>query len=173
MPPRPLLVALLFAAGCSAPSFGNGSYDAASGVTRYESSAVPLGRSSSAGYASKVSLVLRAEAECPGEACAPSSYVVSIVNRGTNELAISFNQVVFSTPQGTVSFEPGRQTESSTSPVTFFNSGRGELVRISVPTDIFASFAASRTLSIRLGSQDYQVPYEARASLRRMLPGAE
>ena len=167
--------ALLVLAGCSASTStsGVGSYDATSGLSRYESAPVPLGRSSSAGYASKVSLILRAEGECLGEGCAPASYDVSIANRGSNEVATSINQVVFSTPEGTVSFEPGNQSESSASPVTFFNSGRGELVRVRLPLDVFASFATSPTLTVRLGSQEHQVPYDARATLRRMLPDAE
>lgn len=170
---RLLLIPLLAAAGCATTSSVGESYDAAADATRYASGPVPMGRSSSSGYSSQVALVLRAEAECPGQSCTPSDYTVSITNEGSNEFAANFNQVVFTTPQGTVSFEPGSQTESSTSPTVFFNSGRGELVRIRVPADVFASFAASRSLSVRLGSLDYPISYDARRPLRRMLGDEE
>ena len=172
MRPLVLLVASLAVAGCSATPPGAGSYDATAGLTRYRSAPIPLGRSAQAGYASNTALVLRAEAECSGEGCPPDQYTVSVVNTGSNEIAADFNQVVFTTPQGTISFDPGRQSESSSSPVAFFSSGRGELIRISLPADIFASFATANTLSVRLGASEYTIPYESRSSLRRMIPGA-
>ena len=155
---------------CSGSTGVGSSYDAETGLTRYSSASIPLGRSQTAVYGAGTSIVLEAEAECRGEGCSPETYVVRLSNPSPNPITTDFNQVQFTTPQGTVSFEPGQRAEGGET-TTFFSSGRGELVRILLPRDIFASFATSQEFSVRLGSNDYRVPYGARASLRRMVPG--
>lgn len=156
-------------AACSGSAGVGSSYDAETGLTRYTSSSIPLGRSQTASYGSGASIVMQAEAECRGEGCSPETYTLSLRNPSANPIATDFNQVQFTTPQGTVSFQPGQRMDNGET-TTFFSSGRGELVRIVLPRDIFASFATSQDFSIRLGSNDYRIPYGARASMRRMLP---
>lgn len=166
-------LALLVLSGCAgAGASADGSYDPATNTTRYRSSPVKLGVSASGGYVTAGALELRAEAECLGEGCAPGSYVLTLSNPGPNDVASDVNQVVFTTPDGAVSFEPGTAAAGAT-PVTFYNSGRGELVRIELPADIYRSFATARDLSVRIGSQDYRLPYDTRGPLRRLLPAAE
>ena len=144
-------------------------------MTTYESSRIPLGSSAAGAVGSNSSLVFRATAECTGEECAPDEYTVSISNPSANEVAVDYNQIEFSTPDGAILFgestnlnRPGAN-QSAFDNAVFFRSGRGELVRMSIPRDIFFSFATSRTLSIRMGSQTYSLPYDTRGSLRRML----
>lgn len=171
MLPRLTLALGLVLSGCSASTLGSGDYDADANLTRYQSAPVPLGRATQGTYASGVRLILRASGECVGEGCTPASYVISVSNTGATEVASDFNQVIFATPDGSISFDAGRDAEGADNSTVFFNSGRGELVRLLIPSDIFASFATSPTLSVKLGAQEYAVPYESRASLRRMLEG--
>ena len=166
----PLLALAVSLAACSAPR-GGASYNASTGMTTFESTSIPLGQSTTSGYGSGTELVMSAEAECMGEGCVPETFVISISNPTANEMSTDYEQVVFMTPEGSVSFQPGSQTNGETT--QFFSSGRGELVRISLPRDIYTTFATSRDFSVQLGSRDYRVPYAARASMRRLLPTTE
>ena len=167
----PITLTLGLFSGCSGATGAGASFNSETGMTTYESSRIALGRASSAQLTGGDSIVLEAEAECFGEGCRPESYLIKLVNPTANEISSEFNQVVFTTPQGTVSFEPGQTMNGQT--IVFNRSGRGELVRLSIPRDIFTSFATAQPFTIRLGSSIYTVPYERRGSLRAMIPGLE
>ena len=164
---RRLLLIVPFALVFSACSGSSGArYDAGTNRTTYESRAVNLGQSVQGSNLGTTRITMRAEGSCAGQACAPETYEVSLNKAGGNNASISYDTVAFETEEGTVTYSNDQGADRS---AQFFAVAQGEIIRISLPSDIYASFATAETLTIRLGSSVYRLDRSARAPLRDIL----
>ena len=161
-----LSLALLVLAGCSGAGTGV-RYDAGQNMTMFESRAIDIGKPIGDASLGSARITMRAEASCAGEECVPGTYEVSLSKAGGNDASSDYASVSFETDDGTVSFKSGA---SSGSQAQFFSTNQGEFVRLSVPFDIFESFATSPTLTVRLGGSSYVVNYDRRSGFRKLLP---
>lgn len=164
---RTLLATLLLGLSACASSGTGIRYDAERGQTYYESRAISLGDPVGASGLGSARITLQAEAQCEGQACAPRRYDVSLSKSGGSSAAADYSSISFETDQGTVSF--GGQNAPGSS-AQFFDAQQGEFARLSVPAEIFRSFATASTLTIRLGGNTYQIGHARRAGLRSLLP---
>ena len=105
-----------------------------------------------------------------GEGCEPGEYQVSLAKSGGNDASSDYSFIAFETNEGTITFGDNAAAGSS---AQFFSTAQGEFARLNLPADIFASFANSPTMTIRLGGSAYSLDYDRRAGLRSLLPVAD
>ena len=160
------LVALSVVVAACAPPPGV-RYDAGRDVSVFESTAINIGQPIQGTTLGASRIALTASAQCAGEGCVPEDYVVALSKDGGNAAVADYDYITFETEDGTVSFGDEFDADGA---AQFFSTTQGEFVRLSVPARIYASFAESPTLTIRLGASAYQIAYQRRAPLRRLLP---
>ena len=160
-------LSLLALAACSSSSGSAVQYDEGQNMTRFQSRAINIGKPVGDTSLGSTRITMMAEASCMGEGCSPGTYEVALSKAGGNDAASDYTAISFETDNGAISFSGNA---SSGAQAQFFSTNQGEFVRLSVPPEIFESFATSPTLTIRLGASVYTLGYDRRSGLRKMLP---
>ena len=162
-----LLLTLALLGGCASTPKDVSSFDAGANQTVLDSGTISLGRPVQGGSFNAGGYTIRAEARCPGRACQPELFTVSVYkSAGGNDARSSFDQVAFETETGTIQFTQQRNAYGQ---AEFYDVAQGELVRLEVPRNVFDSFANDPSLSVRLGATLFRLPHSARLPFRTML----
>jgi hypothetical protein len=164
------LVAVLFLVGCTGPSRSVNVTQKSSGETVYETQEMRLKDiQMTSGLRQQNRYYVQVSGTCTGTDCVPSTYSLSFIKEGPQEVTIVGGEVTLSIGSETLRWEDP-QSRETTRRATIRS---GVFARVDVSSKQLSTFGASREVSGTVGGEGFRLPYRSRSPVRALLSRLE
>ena len=164
----PVVLVAVMLAGCATQKPIEVTYDAARGLTTFETNRSLMGyRDMSGGLAGSQRVLWNAHASCPGAGCTPDEVVLMFYNDSNSELNIDTRRLQIVYDDVTYGWEDPAQTYRPDPR----GVPRGRFFQVGVPAQDFAAIARAEDVRVVFGisgSGNFPISYERRAAFRTL-----